>query len=184
MIMDKYKQWAQRKSSSRQQLITLLVAGLFFLLLFPFLLVTCSTWIDRSLGLPGFSAGIANDIAGALLVAAGAALGWWSIERQLSIGEGTPVPLVPTRKLIRTGPFAWCRNPMTLGTFIAYLGIGVLAGSISALVIVTLFTAILIMYIRFVEEKELEARFGKDYVAYKKSTPFIIPRLRRRSRRK
>jgi protein-S-isoprenylcysteine O-methyltransferase Ste14 len=34
---------------------------------------------------------------------------------------------------------------------------------------------ILIAYIKLVEEKELEFRFGKEYVDYKNDTPFIIP---------
>jgi protein-S-isoprenylcysteine O-methyltransferase Ste14 len=33
-------------------------------------------------------------------------------------------------------------------------------------------------YLKLVEERELEARFGEDYLAYKRSTPFIVPRLR------
>jgi protein-S-isoprenylcysteine O-methyltransferase Ste14 len=37
------------------------------------------------------------------------------------------------------------------------------------------------LYIKLIEEKELEARFGLDYLAYKRNTPFILPRLRSRS---
>jgi protein-S-isoprenylcysteine O-methyltransferase Ste14 len=33
----------------------------------------------------------------------------------------------------------------------------------------------LIAYIKLIEEKELELRFGKEYLDYKKDTPFIIP---------
>jgi len=34
----------------------------------------------------------------------------------------------------------------------------------------------LLAYIRFIEEKELEVRFGQDYVDYKRTTPFLLPR--------
>ena len=34
-----------------------------------------------------------------------------------------------------------------------------------------------LIYIKLVEERELEARFGEAYIAYKKSTPFIAPKL-------
>jgi protein-S-isoprenylcysteine O-methyltransferase Ste14 len=32
-------------------------------------------------------------------------------------------------------------------------------------------------YIKLIEEKELEKRYGVDYLAYKKTTPLLIPRL-------
>jgi len=34
------------------------------------------------------------------------------------------------------------------------------------------------LYIKAVEESELEMRFGQDYVEYKKRVPMFIPRLR------
>jgi protein-S-isoprenylcysteine O-methyltransferase Ste14 len=64
---------------------------------------------------------------------------------------------------------------MTLGTIMAFSGIVVMIGSYSSLLFVVLFTMILIAYIKLVEEKELEFRFGKEYVDYKNDTPFIIP---------
>ena len=64
---------------------------------------------------------------------------------------------------------------MTLGTIMAYSGIVVMIGSYTSLLFVVLFTMILIAYIKLVEEKELELRFGKEYVDYKNDTPFIIP---------
>jgi protein-S-isoprenylcysteine O-methyltransferase Ste14 len=100
----------------------------------------------------------------------------WSIEAQLTIGGGTPVPLVPTKKLVVRAPFTYCRNPMTLGTILAYLGVCVWIGSISALGIVVILMTALLLYIKLIEEKELEARFGAEYLAYKRETPFILPR--------
>ena len=37
----------------------------------------------------------------------------------------------------------------------------------------------LLTYIRLVEEKEMVARFGEAYLAYRRRVPFIIPRLHR-----
>ena len=33
----------------------------------------------------------------------------------------------------------------------------------------------LLVYLKLIEEKELEMRFGQDYLEYKKNTPFILP---------
>jgi len=38
------------------------------------------------------------------------------------------------------------------------------------------------MYIKVVEERELELRLGKEYLQYKRGTSFIVPRLRRYTR--
>ncbi len=115
-----------------------------------------------------------------ILILGGGILAIWSIYAQVTIGEGTPLPVMPTQKLVIRAPFTYCRNPMTLGTFLAYLGIGVWIGSWSAVAIVLILIGSLLLYVRFIEEKELEARYGPEYVEYKRSTPFILPRLRPR----
>jgi protein-S-isoprenylcysteine O-methyltransferase Ste14 len=83
--------------------------------------------------------------------------------------------MMPTKKLIIVGPFKYCRNPMTLGTIIAYSGVAIWVGSYTALSLVILFASMLIVYIKMIEEKELALRFGQDYMEYKKNTPFILP---------
>ena len=89
--------------------------------------------------------------------------------------KGTPSPTMATQKLLVGGPFSVCRNPMALDTILAYLGIGVVVGAPFAVGVVALFTAVLTLYIKTVEEKELLARFGDEYAAYKQHTPFLIP---------
>jgi protein-S-isoprenylcysteine O-methyltransferase Ste14 len=48
----------------------------------------------------------------------------------------------------------------------------------SSLIFVMVFGGLLILYLKKVEEGELAERFGQDYVAYKASTPFMIPNLK------
>ncbi len=83
--------------------------------------------------------------------------------------------MLPTKKLLVSGPFKYCRNPMTLGTIIAYTGIAILVGSWFSMLFVVVFAALLIAYLKTIEEKELLLRFGSEYAEYKKNTPFIIP---------
>ncbi len=177
--MKRYLDWAKHEYGLPQRITAMGFLGLLFLLLLPFLLVTSSAAIDRSLNLPHFHAGVANFVLGAFLIGTGFFLGFWSIEAQMSIGRGTPVPIMPTVKLVVKAPFTYCRNPMTLGTFIGYSGIGVWIGSISAVALVVIFVTILLLYVKFIEERELEARFGPDYLEYKRRTPFILPRFHR-----
>ena len=178
--MKSYQNWAKKEHSLKQRSILLFFAGILFVLLLPYLLTRWSANLDNALQLPTFSYGAANIIPGLLLVIGGFALALWSIYVQITLGRGTPVPVMPTQTLIIKPPFSYCRNPMTLGTLIGYGGIGVMLGSWSALGFVLLFGLLLLFYLKLVEEKELVARFGESYLEYKRTTPFIIPRLTRR----
>jgi protein-S-isoprenylcysteine O-methyltransferase Ste14 len=81
---------------------------------------------------------------------------------------GTPVPgNKPTRALVTTGIHGWSRNPIYLGMFLIYGGIGVAAQSPWVLMI-TLPLAITIRYgVVAREETYLERRFGDAYRDYK-----------------
>lgn len=179
--MRKYLDWASREYTMRQRVTALVPLAFLFLLILPLLLVRGSGKLDRKLRLPRFRAGRINRIAGASLGVAGLSFAWWSIGSQMTVGSGTPVPMMPTQRLVVQPPFTYCRNPMTLGTIIGGLGIGVWIGSFSAIAIVGTLETGLLAYIRFIEEKELEARFGQDYVDYKRTTPFLLPHPRRRA---
>ena len=106
----------------------------------------------------------------------------WSVVIQFTEGKGTPAPFMPTQKLITHGPYSYCRNPMTFGTFIYYLGIGIILGSLSFIALVLVVMALLLSYIKKVEEKELEERSGEKYVKYKLCTPFFILKILKKRR--
>jgi protein-S-isoprenylcysteine O-methyltransferase Ste14 len=112
---------------------------------------------------------------GALLSLVGAGLITWSVYVQYVIGKGTPAPMVATRRLVVEGPYAFSRNPMTLGALLFYLGISLGMGSLSAIVMVLLVFTGLLTYIYFHETQELEGRFGATYLDYKRRTPFLFP---------
>jgi protein-S-isoprenylcysteine O-methyltransferase Ste14 len=154
-----------------------LLAGPVFLGLLPFLVAGIGPRLDRRLGLPSLRVGGVNRVVGGLLMALGFTLGFWSVIVQLDRGRGTPLPLMPTQELLTDGPFRYCRNPMTLGTVLAYLGVGVGAGTIAGTLLVLGLAAFLLAYLKGLEEGELAERFGEAYLTYKREVPFIIPRL-------
>ncbi len=83
--------------------------------------------------------------------------------------------------LVTDGPYAYCRNPMALGSFAFYYGIAVLLNSFSMLFIVNpLFILFIAAYIKLFEEKKLEREFGKEYKRYKEMVPMFVPRWRKR----
>ena len=80
----------------------------------------------------------------------------------------TPVPSnQPVRALVTTGIHGWSRNPIYVGMFLVYAGIGLAARSAWILVL-TLPLAIALRYgVVAREEAYLERRFGDAYREYK-----------------
>ena len=176
-----YTRWAQREHSEATRMRATLLAGPVFLGLLPFLVARVGPRIDRGLGLRPIGIGGACRIVGGLVAAVGFSLGFWSVEEQLNRGRGTPLPVMPTRELLTDGPFRYCRNPMTLGTILAYLGMAIAARTAAGAVLVLSLAASLLTYLKGLEERELADRFGDAYLAYRRTTPFIVPRLPRRA---
>ncbi len=173
--MKVFKQWADRKYPLAARIMILVLAGLIFAILIPSLLLVTLPGLDATLGFPWFNFGVANLMIGALFILVGFIYAAWSILAQIILANGTPVPVMPTQKLLMVGPFKQCRNPMVFGTVTAYLGCSILAGSLLSATAVILFAILLVLYIKRIEEHELEARFGQEYLDYKQCTPFIIP---------
>lgn len=179
-MKDRLLKQAGREYNPRQRYATLFFLAPLFLFLLPFGLIKLGAALDRWLNLPKILFGSGNLILGVFLIAAGWSFAIWSIYVQFTLGRGTPIPLMATQKLIILPPYSYCRNPMALGAIVMYLGVAVWIGSIGALLLVVIGSAALLIYIKLLEEKEMELRFGADYQTYKAKTPFIIPRLQKK----
>ncbi len=173
--MDNFQKWQNQDNSNKNRVLALGIGVLIFPILIPVFLVLILPQVDRYFGLGSFFIGWGNLLVGVLAIVIGGIVAMWTIVAQITLASGTPFPMLPTKKLLIVGPFKYCRNPMTLGTILAYGGVAILIGSVTALLTVALLAAALICYLKLIEEKELQLRFGSDYVEYKKRTPFIIP---------
>ena len=79
--------------------------------------------------------------------------------------------------LATTGPYAYTRNPLYLGSFVIGLGFTIAAGRlILGLVFALLFLGIYVPVMR-VETKTLAELFGKDYQEYVAAVPLFLPRV-------
>ncbi len=177
--MSRYTTWAQREHGAVTRLATTLLAGPVFLGLLPLVVGAAGPRLDRRLGLPRLGMRRMRRAAGGLLMVVGFSLGLWSVVTQLDRGRGTPLPVMPTQELLTEGPFRSCRNPMTLGSILAYLGIGIGAGTVAGTTLVLGLASSLLVYLKRFEEAELAERFGEAYLAYKRDVPFLIPRFPR-----
>lgn len=161
-------------------ILTPIVGFIFFCVVLS--LIIGSFLIDRFFGFaPFLSRPLAIAISAPILIA-GLLLWVWPAAKFFK-AEGTPVPINPPPKLVTDGPYAYSRNPMLTGLFIVMAGIGILFGSITLTFIMTpLFVLMSALEFKFIEEPELEKRFGEEYTVYKKRTPRILPRIRRSSK--
>jgi protein-S-isoprenylcysteine O-methyltransferase Ste14 len=121
-----------------------------------------------------------NQALGPTLTVGGLALVVWSVRVQYALGQGTPAPKVATQRLVTQGPYAYSRNPMTLGALLMYLGIGFWIGSGLVIILTLSVFSALLTFIYFHETRELRERFGEGYLEYKNRTPFLWPCFRMR----
>ena len=69
---------------------------------------------------------------------------------------------------ISSGPFKISRHPMYLGMALILLGVAVFLGSLITFIFPIMFIVIMEKLFIPIEEKNLEKKFGKKYIAYKK----------------
>ena len=175
-IADKLAETSNYPTSLRRRFLANENTILDAIKIYPALLFIIPKFIlDRRLGLPTFLTPVIRAALGGSLITLGIIFLFWSIRAQREIGKGTPMPLMATQKLVVQKPYLYCRNPIFFGLINLFFGISILLDSISSLLMVLIFSVIILLYTKFVEEKELEKRFGDEYLSYKKGTPFFIP---------
>ena len=115
-------------------------------------------------------------VVAVVLMIPGLALSVWSIVHMRKVGEGNPFDaynheVAPrTRHLMTDGPYGFSRNPMLLGVYVYDLGVLAWLQSGWPLIVFAVEVILLTLQVR-AEEKRLEADFGDEYRAYKRSVP-------------
>ena len=82
----------------------------------------------------------------------------------------------PPERLVTSGPFAWCRNPMYLGHIIFLIGLTLTLQSTLAAAI-TIATAVWFQFRVRRDERRLSDRFGQPYQDYRARVRRWIPGL-------
>lgn len=117
-------------------------------------------------------------LAGGATILCGAFLLGWTVLLFAQRGRGTLAPWTPTQKLVVTGPYRHCRNPMITGVLFILIGEALLWHSTNVLIEAGAFLLINTIYFILKEEPDLLLRFGEEYRVYKQHVPRWIPRIR------
>ena len=175
-IADRLAEASKRPFTARRRFLAKALPVFVYSFFFPALLfIIPKFFLDRWLHLPTLLSPVARAVLGGSLVIPGLLFLFWSVRAQREIGKGTPMPLRATQELVVQKPYSYCRNPLFFGLINLFFGISILFGSISSLIVVFTFSVVISLYVKFIEEGELEKRFGDEYLAYKRTTPFLIP---------
>jgi protein-S-isoprenylcysteine O-methyltransferase Ste14 len=116
--------------------------------------------------------------AGIALFVVGGAVGLWTGALMAVRGQGTPVPMDCPRRLVIAGPYRHVRNPMAMSGIAQGIGVGLLLGSPAVIVYSLAGAPFWDWFVRPLEERDLEQRFGAEYRAYRAAVRCWLPRLR------
>jgi protein-S-isoprenylcysteine O-methyltransferase Ste14 len=119
---------------------------------------------------------VALQVAGAVLLAAGAGVLAQTVIRFAVEGRGTPFPGAPTEHLVVGGLYRYVRNPMYLAVIAIILGQAAILGRGVLVAYAAVFWAIVASFVRFYEEPTLSERYGEQYDAYRRAVRGWWPR--------
>ncbi len=164
-LIDNLVEISKKPLSPENRFLAKVLPIFVFFFFFPALLFILPKFVfDKWLQLPTLFRFSTRIIPAGILIVFGLFFLIASTKAQREIGKGTPMPLKATQKLVVEKPYSYCRNPLYFGLISFFFGISIMIGSISSLVMVSIFSAIILFYIKFIEEKELEKRYGDEYI--------------------
>jgi len=136
------------------------------------------TRFDALLGLPSLPFKPFFLVLGILLAIPG--LYFLGVTNKLlrSLGSGTNA-FILTKKIVNDDIYKRTRNPMSLGFYLFALALAFASSSTFILLAASLgLIPAHAFFLKYFEELELELRFGEAYLEYKKTVPFLIPKIR------
>ena len=131
-----------------------------------------SDWLDP-LGLPAWQLSL---IAQALALPA--LVGLSAVQEFVSRGGGTPVPFDPPQQLVTSGLYGYIRNPMQLSAVVLLFFLGLVLRNVWVAAAGVMAHIYSVGLAGWDEGEDLRARFGADWIAYRRGVRAWVPQLR------
>ena len=93
-------------------------------------------------------------------------------------GDGTPIPLDPTKRLVRTGIYAYVSNPMQLSAALGWLVLGAYLQNLWVMAAAVMAWIFVQGMVRWHHRHDLLKRFPEGWPEYKANVPEWQPRWR------
>jgi protein-S-isoprenylcysteine O-methyltransferase Ste14 len=113
---------------------------------------------------------------GIALMIGGIALRQWAI---FVLGRffSTKVTILSDHKIVTNGPYHVIRHPAYSGTLLTLVGLGLASRTWAGTLAILILFGLVYNYRISIEEKELKAEFGEQYLEYSRKTKRLIPFL-------
>lgn len=106
------------------------------------------------------------QLAGLIVLAAGATIALSCVFVFAWLGRGTPAPFDPPRRLVVRGPYRLVRNPMYIGVATALIGTALYFAAWQLLLYAVALLVCAHLFVLLYEEPTLRRSFGAEYEAY------------------
>jgi protein-S-isoprenylcysteine O-methyltransferase Ste14 len=167
---------ADARASASAHLATTAVQILIFWGFFLAAIPVALTLVEQRWGLAMPFPPIAGP-TGFVVFSLASGLGLWSAAAMSTRGGGTPLPAAMPNRLVIAGPYRFVRNPMAMAGIVQGVAVGLLLSSWLVMAYSIAGSLVWNYVIRPLEESDLEARFGGEYVRYRMSVRCWWPRL-------
>jgi protein-S-isoprenylcysteine O-methyltransferase Ste14 len=113
---------------------------------------------------------------GIALMIGGIALRQWAI---FVLGRffSTKVTILSDHRIVTNGPYCVIRHPAYSGTLLTLVGLGLASRTWGGTLAILILFGLVYNYRISIEEKELKAEFGEQYLDYLRKTKRLIPFL-------
>ena len=173
-VMTLFLSFTHKTYSPAYKILSMVPGSVVFLVISPLFLLYFSSSISNLIPIP-WPRMLEIIIGGASLAVAFTLMLWGFLALWID-GRGTPAPITPTKTLVTTGPYHYCRNPIELGTDLYFLFLGtVFDGLTTGILCMGMGMLLGYGYIKIIEEREMMLRFGSSYKEYLKVTPLFLP---------
>ncbi len=116
------------------------------------------------------------QVLGVMVSVLGLSLALWCVVAFAVVGQGTPAPFDPPRRLVVRGPYRFVRNPMAIGVGSALAGAAAFYESWQLAGFASVFFLIVHVFVVLYEEPTLRRMFSDEYAAYCDAVPRWWPR--------
>jgi protein-S-isoprenylcysteine O-methyltransferase Ste14 len=140
------------------------------------ILPQCIFWGESKAGILHFEFPF-QFVISTFTFAVSAVLNLGSAWMMVRVGLGTPLPTDCAPRLVVKGLYRYVRNPMAIGGLGMGYAVGLGNGSWLVIVYVTAGMLFWNFFVRPVEEKDLEQRFGESFSRYKTQVRCWVPRF-------
>lgn len=155
------------------------IASVLFFIAAPGIIAGLIPWLITGWDVPSLTpyfAGLVIGLGG-VFVLAGLALLVDSFVRFVTRGNGTPMPWMPTDRMVAGGAYRFVRNPMYVGVIAVILGQAILFLDPWLLPYAALVWLAFHLFVTRVEEPDLRRSFGAIYADYLTAVPRWLPRI-------